>query len=833
MGYHVKANWFAPAFSWKLNRVLFLFLLTLLALSPAPLSAQSDAWLGGPGLWSVGANWSAMLPPTPDQDCFIPGKSSPTVDLGGTCNNLGVQSGSTIDMNPGYIDVYAGSIGNGGTIIIEGTTLNVGGDSGNIVSLTAGGKISMTATNSAIAGFPGVGGTLINIDNTIQGQGAIGLGVLALENDFQINASGGTLTVQPNAAGLVNVGEMKAMSGSTLSFQGSQTTVFNNTGGVIQALAGGTVVLNSGTFTGGNLAASGTGIITTPAGGANPILNSLTTSGNFIIPLGAAAILDGSDTNLGTVQVQGGILYVDGAVTLQGKGGKVTMTDNAVNLVAGYNGSGTLTLVQPLSGAGTIGNSSLTLINQSIINATGTSNHLILAPTATTNSTTLEASNGATLELRTPVNNKGGKIEALNGGIVLLNGATISTGTITTAGTGSFQVSTGTLDGTTSKLTNSGAFLVANRNFLSLEGAINNTGVIALDATGGCLSLIAPTTLEGSGILTMTSTNCILASATTNTLTNKSTIEGAGTIGESDPMGITNSGMIIANQSSPLNISPDPVLGFFNTGTLIVNSGSTMNITNLFKNFSNGSLAAGTYSLAGTLSFPNAAIKGNSANLTLTGPGAQILDYISSNNALKTLATNNTTGVLSLQSGATVTTTTKLTNKGKLTVGSGSSLSVSSYTQSASTTTVDGTLTAASGLTVQGGSLVGKGTLAAHVTSNGSITTGDSATNPGVLTVSGAFTQSSTGVLNTPIGGTATGTFGQLAVANGVSLNGTLSLSLANGFVPTIGLAFPLISGSAVSGQFATVNGTSINSSEHFEVTYSGTTVTATVVSGP
>jgi hypothetical protein len=230
---HVKTSPFVPAFSWKLNPVPFLFLLTLLALSPAPLSAQSDAWLGGPGLWSVGANWSAMLPPTPDEDCFIPGKSSPTVDLGGTWNNLGVQNGSTIDLNPGYLDVYGGSIGNMGTIIIEGATLNVGGESANIVSLTAGGKISVTAANSAIAGFPGVGGTLINIDNTIQGQGSIGLGVLALENDAQINAGGGTLTVQPNAVGLVNVGEMKALSGSTLSFQGSPTTVFNNTGGVI------------------------------------------------------------------------------------------------------------------------------------------------------------------------------------------------------------------------------------------------------------------------------------------------------------------------------------------------------------------------------------------------------------------------------------------------------------------------------------------------------------------------------------------------------------------------------------------------------------------------
>ena len=815
------------------SNYLLIWAVVAVTLCSGLLSAQSDAWLGGPGKWSVGANWSAMEPPQPQEDCFIPGKSSPTVDLGGTCNNLGLQSGSTIDMNPGYIDIYGGSIGNGGTIIIEDAVLNVGGDTANIVSMTARGIISMTTPNSNIAGFPGVGGTLINIDNTIQGQGQIGLGVLTLENDHTIKAMGGTLTVQPNAAGLVNTGIMQAASGSTLSFQaGFSSTTFNNTGGLIQALAGGTVVLNAGTFTGGIFATTGTGIITTPAGGANPILNSVTNTGNFVIPTGAAVILEGSDTNTGTFQMQGSTLYVDGAVTLQGKG-RVAMTDNPVNSVGGYNGPATLTLAQPILGAGTVGNSELTLVNQSTINATGTSNHLIIAPTSTTNSKTLLASSGATLELRTPVNNNAASIQALDGGTVLLNGGTIIGGTLITSGTGTFQVSTGTLDGTTHVVTNKGLFAVANRNVLTLQGTINNAGVIALEASGGCLALAAPTILEGTGAVTMTSTNCFLGQAPSDTLTNRSTIEGAGTIGDSNPMGITNSGMIIANQPSPLTIASDSVLGFLNLGTLTVNSGSVMNITGPFKSFSNGNLFRGIYSLAGTLEFPNAAIKTNSVNLTLTGAAARILDNVTNNNALRSLAINGTTGVLLLQSGASITTGAKFTNNGKVTVGSGSSFKANSYTQLTGTTTMDGTLTGSGGLSVQGGTLVGKGTLTAVVTSNGSITAGDSATSPGVLTVSGSYTQSATGVLNTPIGGTATGQYGQLAVSNGVSLNGTLNLSLDGGFVPTIGSTFTLLTGSAISGKFATVNGTSINSSEHFEVNYSGTTVSVTVVSGP
>jgi len=41
------------------------------------------------------------------------------------------------------------------------------------------------------------------------------------------------------------------------------------------------------------------------------------------------------------------------------------------------------------------------------------------------------------------------------------------------------------------------------------------------------------------------------------------------------------------------------------------------------------------------------------------------------------------------------------------------------------------------------------------------------------------------------------------------------------------------LTGTAVSGTFATVNGLSINSGEHFTVTYHPTNVTLTVVSGP
>ena len=64
------------------------------------------------------------------------------------------------------------------------------------------------------------------------------------------------------------------------------------------------------------------------------------------------------------------------------------------------------------------------------------------------------------------------------------------------------------------------------------------------------------------------------------------------------------------------------------------------------------------------------------------------------------------------------------------------------------------------------------------------------------------------------------------------TLGGTLNISLINGFVPTIGSKFKIVDYTSESGQFATVNGLAINSSEHFAVAYQGADVLLTVVSG-
>lgn len=803
-----------------------------------PVQSQTDTWLGGSGMWSQMANWSLNAVPGPANDCVIPANTAPNLDINGTCHNLTIAAGNVWPMPNSQLMIYGTSLVNPASLSFGPSFkggLTVGGTSGLTVALTGGGTITLLGPNNEIAG--NVGGTLMNVDNSISGQGFIGVGDIAIINQATITASGGVLNVFPSPLGATNTGVIQASSGATLNLtdSGGQATIFNNTGGSIIAQAGSTVTLTGGTISGGTLTSVGSGLFSTPAGGVNPAWNNLTSTANYLIVSGGSSTLKGTITNNGTIQAQG-VLFISGSVTLTGSGSVPMTSTGSINSL---NGSGTLTNQSTITGSGGIGDNGLTVINQSTINATDSVHPLILAGLPLNNTNTLEASAGATLQIGNTVNNTGGTIEAQTGSTVLLDFGTINGGTLTTSGTGTFQTISGTLDGTVNVPTNAGLFTVANANTLTMKGTINNSGTIALDSTGGCIVLDAALTLSGTGKITMAGpSDCFLALSSTYTLTNQNTIEGAGSVGDSNPMPIVNSGTILANVAAgTLTVQPDTIIGFTNNGTLSVLTGSTLNINGPFTNFVNNTLKGGIYSVMGTFEFLNASIKSNSGNISLLGTSAKIVDTLTGNNALKNFSTNAARGIFSLQMGAALTAAGRFTNKGKLTVGVGSAFSVgSSYSQASGTTTVDGTLTAPTALTVSGGSLAGQGTVAAAITeSGGTITVGDSATKPGILTVTGSYSQStSSGNLNVAIGGNTVGTqYSQLSVSNGIVLDGVLNIKLINSFIPVIGSTFTILKGTAVTGTFSTVNGASINSSEHFQVNYNSNDVTLSVVPGP
>lgn len=106
-----------------------------------------------------------------------------------------------------------------------------------------------------------------------------------------------------------------------------------------------------------------------------------------------------------------------------------------------------------------------------------------------------------------------------------------------------------------------------------------------------------------------------------------------------------------------------------------------------------------------------------------------------------------------------------------------------------------------------GGTLSGRGTVGSvTVNSGGVVAPGNSA---GKLTINGNYHQTSGGILRMEIGGDTAGTgYDQLAISGTAVLDGTLELSLVNGFRPTVGDTFAIIVGSGQTGGFSTVTST-------------------------
>ena len=928
----------------KYLRRFVLFAAAMVAVSLAgatPAFAQcTDSWTGGGGdnNWSNGANWSnGMEPGNSDNVCIQTSGAAVLLDAADGVADLALGSSDsltfpTVTNTNNGLNINGSSLTNGGQIILAvpvqfGTT-SLGFSSSGTVTLSGRGTITLNANSF---GGDSIGGSakLLN-KSTIEGGGGFDMTFNnASAGVINANESGVQLVVGRNQAqgASTNTGLMEATNGGQLAM-GSLT--LNNVGGTIKASGKNSYVQLEGEGQGGETFTGGTW--TTANGGVIQVVDSTAlldgTNGNTITNSGTMQLVDGAGhpggnfqgtiNNTGSIQVlskgnQVGLNIPGGQTfTLMGSG-SLTLgdgTSNSYNNQTGISGGGTFVNQQLVQGSGYVLNLA-SFNNSGTINAnvpTGTNNlQLQLGRAgASTNTGTIEATNGGVLVVgSTTINNTGGIIEAVgaNSNVSLVgslgtSGLTTSGGTYTTSGGGVVYAYGGTtFDGTTNPVTNSGTLIVpsvGNPPNINAQGTLKNTGTIQLlpNASGAqiFLQLVGGEnlTLAGSGTL-------IMGDGTNNAynnqpvigddfggggiFTNQSTIEGTGTIA-SGTLGLINSGTINANvpvgtNSLLLNVCCEgtsgivnngtmeaskggmlqiyPYNSFSNTGTLDAASGSTIYFNNNggpFLNLVNGTLTGGTYNVTGTLLIPGN-ITTNDAKITLTGKASQILNP--SSNALTGFLTNASKGSFDLKAGQTFTSAGTFTNQGAIVVGKGSTFTVGSggsYLQTSGRTTVNGKFTlstaegkpdepasdsdpGATGVRIVKGSLLGNGgTIAAHVSSSGTVIPADSLTTTGKLGITGAYTQLSAGALDASITGANSGQFNVLNVTGTATVGGTLNIKLLNNFVPSIGATFEILSARKVSGVFATVNGTVINSSEHFTVTYNSNNVTLSVVSG-
>jgi len=103
----------------------------------------------------------------------------------------------------------------------------------------------------------------------------------------------------------------------------------------------------------------------------------------------------------------------------------------------------------------------------------------------------------------------------------------------------------------------------------------------------------------------------------------------------------------------------------------------------------------------------------------------------------------------------------------------------------------------------------------------------------GEVQIAGDYVQTASETLNVAVGRFGSHDFGGSLTATGqAQLAGTLNLSLVDGYTPSVGHSFTILSYGSRVGQFATVNGQDLGGGRQLAVSYNANDLTVTVVAG-
>ena len=647
------------------------------------------------------------------------------VDTGGSGGSTLTISGALT--NPDTGDVYVGSSGMtaAATLKVLGTLNNSGGT----IDVTGGGASGANALVNVTGAAPStLYGNFDLAGNT--GSAAVEFGSGSITAIGSSSVVGSVSLTGPNAymeIGATN-NESALASLNTIGYDGAlflydgaaltTTGALTNDGGYLEVDLGGSG--GSSVTIGGALTNTDAGDVYVGSSGMTAaatlkVLGTLNNSGGTIDVTGGGAsganalvnvtgaapsTLEGTYDLVGN-QGSASVEFGSGSITTIGDGstnsGEVELSGpNAYMEIGATNSESALTGLKTVSS-----NGSLYLYNGVSLTTTK----------ALTNDGTLAVDYGG----------NGGSTFSSNGS--LTNNGTIYLGNGNTSATTTMKTSAAVTNSANGSVILYGDGSAGVNSVWELTGpTLSNSGTIELEGDTGkaILEIGANVTTSGKGSIQLsnTTTNLITGTSSSFTLTNGSTIEGSGTISN---MGIVNTGTISANQSTPLLILPSS-LGLNNQGTLSVSAGDTMQIGTsaggALTNLSGTTLTGGTYTVGGTMQFGSstASIVTLGANVSLTGAGAQFINFGGSS-LLTNLATITSAGSLTLgTSWGDFTTTGNFTNDGTLSVGTGDKFIVDLSDQ----------LTNFSGTTLTGGTYKINGTLefagANIVTNDASIT---------------------------------------------------------------------------------------------------------------
>src|SRR5271157_2796497 len=252
-------------------------------------------------------------------------------------------------------------------------------------------------------------------------------------------------------------------------------------------------------------------------------MNITATIGNLTIDAGSSLNIQGGQScyltgnlvNQGSIQVgvsgNAARLYAEGTQTNGGTinlsgGGTINLNDPN-SLLLGYNGNETLVNKDNLiQGQGSIYNLA-SFQNSGTVDANNAKNGtlFIQSVTTTTNTGTLEATGGGTLEITSPTvtnantSTSGTITTGDSSSSVILSGSTITGGNLTAAsGAVIHGVSNTTLDGVT--ITSGTTYSIDGGNYNYLTGDLVNQGTIQVGVSGNAARLyVVPSTVTLSG----------------------------------------------------------------------------------------------------------------------------------------------------------------------------------------------------------------------------------------------------------------------------------------------------------------------------------------------
>lgn len=789
-----------------------------------------------------------------------------TQSLGHTIHGSGLIAGSIMNSGDIIADIPGGvglrlagtttqtatgkSGADGGTLLLGNGSVTAGGE---LISLN-GGAISVenTATigsiiNSGSIGIPGQGWFLLT-NGDVQNDGTININSnnavfnahLRFDVPSAINGSGNILMVSVGDLGDAQIltggafsgtigadqlvegsGLVTGSSGGTISnlgtINGNDPVIGlglagNHDGGGMYRSDNGRLILRSGLiFSGGSFDSTGTGIVETDHGGLST-LSDVTNLGQMgIVGQGGTIGLGGTMTNDGTITVNSNNatfnahLRFDASTSIGGNG-TVHMVSRGdlgdAQLFTNGVFDGTIGADQTVDGSGIVdGRSGGTVINNGTING----NHAAVDPDP-----------ALALELRGNHNgNMIGVYRSDDGILALGNGLVLEQGIFDSSGVGIVDATSGGLS-TLSDVTNLGQMGIRGQGgTVALAGAMTNDGTITVNSNSATFNAHlrmdnAMAAINGTGTVRM-KTLGDLGDAQLFT-----SGEFSGTIGAGQT--VAGSGIVDGRSLGTI----------VNNGTI---NGDDPSFELRLQGNHDGS-GSGVYR-------SDDGVLGLSSGLVLNGgsfdsSGTGIVDMTTNGTATLSGVTN--IGMMGIRGqGGVVGLAGTFTNNGTVLINSNHN-TFNAHIRFLAETEIDGTGTidlfvngdfgdaqilndqGFVGTIGPGQTITGSGKIVGEMNMNGTL---DPSSTQRQLDIDNLHLSPSSGIV-ADLGGLLGGEFDRLTLggADSIDLDGTLTVNVDNGYVPTFGDSWDIVSGGTIIGMFETINAPTAPLGQIYRVIY-------------